>query len=188
MVDPYVAYVKNPPSSDVVSVRCRKLPESSPTKVQIGCSQLSLIAKNAWFCVIRKKNHQSEKLQLSQPASSSKASSLYSLEAVICIETSHYVSFVRARKEKPEGEFCWLFFDSMADRVEKSGVEQNVPIVRATSNIGTHLLKLDSLNPEQRYEYVVSHSYTKEEHFKRLVQDAYICVYKQKEMASPKPT
>ena len=135
------------------------------------------------------KNHQIEKLQLSKPAFSSKASSLYSLEAVICIETSHYVSFVRARKEKPEGEFCWLFFDSMADRVEKSGVEQNVPIVRATSNIGAHLLKLDSLNPEQRYEYVVSHSYTKEdEHFKRLVQDAYICVYKQKEMASPKPT
>ena len=157
-----------------------------------GDDQFSIITYCQWCFDLRhikKQNHQIEKLQLSKPASNSKASSLYSLEAVICIETSHYVSFVRAKKEKPEGEFFWLFFDSMADRVEKGGVEQNVPIVRATSNIDAHLSKLDSLNPEQRYEYVVSHSYTKEdEHFKRLVQDAYICVYKQKEMASPKPT
>ena len=130
-----------------------------------------------------KQNHQTEALQLFKPSSFSKSSSLYSLEAVICIETSQYVSFVRAKKEKTENEFCWLFFDSMADREENkaSATEYNVPLVKMASNIGDHLNKLDCQSPEQRYEYVTSHSYTKEhEHFKRLVQDAYICVYKRK--------
>ena len=39
-------------------------------------------------------------------------SDLYSLFAVTCIETSHYVSFV---KHGP-ADTDWLFFDSMADR------------------------------------------------------------------------
>ena len=131
-----------------------------------------------------KQNHQAEALQLTKPSYFPKSSSLYSLEAVICIETSHYVSFVRAKKEKPENEFCWLFFDSMADRKEgkASATEYNVPMVKVAANIGNHLNKLDCQSPEQRYEYVTSYSDTKEhEHFKRLVQDAYICVYKQKE-------
>ena len=136
------------------------------------------------LCHKTKQNHQTEVLQLSKPSYFSKSSSLYSLEAVICIETSHYVSFVRAKKERAEKEFCWLFFDSMADREENkaSAAEHNVPMVKMAANIGNHLNKLDCQSPEQRYEYVTSCSYTKEnEHFKRLVQDAYICVYKQKE-------
>ncbi|CAB3986441.1 Hypothetical predicted protein [Paramuricea clavata] len=37
------------------------------------------------------------------------------LFAVICIETSHYVTF--AKCEEPDGVVKWCFFDSMADRV-----------------------------------------------------------------------
>ncbi|OUC42308.1 hypothetical protein D917_03063, partial [Trichinella nativa] len=35
------------------------------------------------------------------------------LAAVLCIESSHYVSFVRVG-DRPESD--WIFFDSMADR------------------------------------------------------------------------
>lgn len=35
------------------------------------------------------------------------------LSAVVCIETSHYVSFVKCG---PGSEAPWCFFDSMADR------------------------------------------------------------------------
>ena len=41
------------------------------------------------------------------------------LIAVICIETSHYVTF--AKCEEPDGTVKWCFFDSMADRVGKDG-------------------------------------------------------------------
>ena len=41
------------------------------------------------------------------------------LFAVICIETSHYVTF--AKCEEPDGTVKWCFFDSMADRVGKDG-------------------------------------------------------------------
>ena len=39
------------------------------------------------------------------------------LFAVICIQTSHYVTF--AKCEEPGGEVKWCFFDSMADRIGK---------------------------------------------------------------------
>lgn len=49
------------------------------------------------------------------------------LFAVICIETSHYVSFVKCGKEL---RAPWVFLDSMADRVEDTdGTGNNIPIV-----------------------------------------------------------
>ena len=39
------------------------------------------------------------------------------LFAVICIETSHYVTF--AKCQQPDGEVKWCFFDSMSDRKGK---------------------------------------------------------------------
>jgi len=38
------------------------------------------------------------------------------LFAVVCIQTSHYVSFVKCGKGK---DASWVFFDSMADRMGK---------------------------------------------------------------------
>ena len=37
------------------------------------------------------------------------------LFAVVCINTSHYVSFARCGEAGPQDD--WVFFDSMADRV-----------------------------------------------------------------------
>ena len=45
------------------------------------------------------------------------------LTAVLCIETSHYVAFVKCRSQDQQGE--WLFFDSMSDRI----AEKNIPCV-----------------------------------------------------------
>jgi hypothetical protein len=46
------------------------------------------------------------------------------LFAVLCIETSHYVAFVKCHKADQQHK--WIFFDSMSDRLHN---EKNVPCV-----------------------------------------------------------
>ncbi|KAA0712940.1 Ubiquitin carboxyl-terminal hydrolase CYLD [Triplophysa tibetana] len=56
------------------------------------------------------------------------------LFAVLCIETSHYVSFVKYGPQATD----WIFFDSMADRVgEEEGY--NVPKVSPCPEVGQYL-------------------------------------------------
>ncbi|XP_029003150.1 ubiquitin carboxyl-terminal hydrolase CYLD [Betta splendens] len=56
------------------------------------------------------------------------------LFAVLCIETSHYVSFVKHGPAKDD----WIFFDSMADRQgERDGF--NIPEVHACPEVGMYL-------------------------------------------------
>ncbi|XP_037530377.1 ubiquitin carboxyl-terminal hydrolase CYLD [Nematolebias whitei] len=56
------------------------------------------------------------------------------LFAVLCIETSHYVSFVKHGPNKHD----WIFFDSMADRQgEIDGF--NIPEVQACPEVGVYL-------------------------------------------------
>ncbi|CAG7717370.1 unnamed protein product [Allacma fusca] len=81
------------------------------------------------------------------------------LVAVICIETSHFVSFVKCGTDRTSP---WAFFDSMADRVENiNGTGQNIPQVKLLPAFGVWLdqlerdqenLKssLDTLTPEMR--------------------------------------
>ncbi|XP_053203646.1 ubiquitin carboxyl-terminal hydrolase CYLD-like [Panonychus citri] len=90
------------------------------------------------------------------------------LFAVLCIETSHYVAFVKCGSG-PDAPWC--FFDSMADRNgEQDGY--NIPEVTPFQNLrwwlsdeGTALLlttKDDKLLPEMT---------------RRLLCDAYMCMY-----------
>ncbi|XP_046999360.1 uncharacterized protein LOC124615480 isoform X1 [Schistocerca americana] len=90
------------------------------------------------------------------------------LFAVVCIETSHYVAFVKCGSGS---EAPWCFFDSMADRKgEQNGY--NIPemvlcpkLPYWLSDEGTRSLqeiKDDRLLPE---------------HAKRLLCDAYMCMY-----------
>ncbi|CAF3354096.1 unnamed protein product [Rotaria sp. Silwood1] len=46
------------------------------------------------------------------------------LFAVLCIETSHYVAFVKFKQQNQRHE--WMFFDSMSDRIHN---EKNIPLV-----------------------------------------------------------
>uniref|UniRef100_A0AAR2KIU1 ubiquitinyl hydrolase 1 n=1 Tax=Pygocentrus nattereri TaxID=42514 RepID=A0AAR2KIU1_PYGNA len=88
-----------------------------------------------------------------------------SLFAVTCIETSHYVSFVKHGPLLTD----WLFFDSMADR---EGGENgfNVPQVRACPEVGRYL----SLSQEELSRL---DSTSLKEPVRRLLCDAYMCLY-----------
>lgn len=52
------------------------------------------------------------------------------LFAVLCIETCHYVAFVKCQDRNIQ-KSTWLFFDSMSDRIHD---EQNIPIVAEVPN------------------------------------------------------
>ncbi|XP_010007865.1 PREDICTED: ubiquitin carboxyl-terminal hydrolase CYLD-like [Nestor notabilis] len=93
------------------------------------------------------------------------------LFAVLCIETSHYVSFV---KYGPENDH-WMFFDSMADR---HGGENgfNIPTVTLCPEVAKYLdLPLAGLALEQPRDM--------EGVAKRLFCDAYMYMYQSKKMA-----
>ncbi|XP_034615488.1 ubiquitin carboxyl-terminal hydrolase CYLD-like [Trachemys scripta elegans] len=93
------------------------------------------------------------------------------LFAVLCIETSHYVSFVKYGPEKEN----WLFFDSMADRHgDENGF--NIPIVTLCPEVAKYLqLPVAALAMEQSRDM--------EGVAKRLFCDAYMYMYQSKKMA-----
>jgi ubiquitin thioesterase CYLD len=97
------------------------------------------------------------------------------LIAILCIETSHYVCFVKCGSG-PDAPWC--FFDSMADRKgEQNGY--NIPEVLLfdefafwTSDNGISYLlnhKDDKLLPEMA---------------RRLICDAYLCFYQYNELTT----
>uniref|UniRef100_A0A1I8PG62 ubiquitinyl hydrolase 1 n=1 Tax=Stomoxys calcitrans TaxID=35570 RepID=A0A1I8PG62_STOCA len=91
------------------------------------------------------------------------------LFAVVCIETSHYVTFVKAGSG-PDAPWC--FFDSMADRKgEQNGY--NIPemitvpdLPQWLSEEGSRIVNETSANDKMLPE-----------HAKRLFCDAYMCMY-----------
>ncbi|KAG7221479.1 hypothetical protein INR49_002454 [Caranx melampygus] len=94
-----------------------------------------------------------------------------SLFAVTCIETSHYVSFVKHGPLPTD----WLFFDSMADR---EGGENgfNVPRVKACPEVGRYL----SLSEEELSRVDAG---SLQEATRRLLCDAYMCLYHSPELS-----
>ncbi|XP_041946493.1 ubiquitin carboxyl-terminal hydrolase CYLD isoform X2 [Alosa sapidissima] len=90
------------------------------------------------------------------------------LFAVLCIQTSHYVSFV---KYGPEPQ-SWMFFDSMADRSGDDHTGYNIPEVRACPEVGDFLSQseedLACINLSQTSGLV-----------RRLLCDSFMCLYQQ---------
>ncbi|TMS19367.1 Ubiquitin carboxyl-terminal hydrolase CYLD [Larimichthys crocea] len=88
------------------------------------------------------------------------------LFAVLCIHTSHYVSFV---KYSPDPH-SWLFFDSMADRCGDDQHGYNIPEVRVCPELGDFLSQpeeeLAHANPSQAPELL-----------HRLLCDSYMFLY-----------
>ena len=93
------------------------------------------------------------------------------LFAVVCIETSHYVSFVRCG-DSPRAPWC--FFDSMADRKgEQNGY--NIPELTAAAEIDK--LMSEGLTPEEhRINLIRGLCYTPRK-VRTLVSDAYMYFY-----------
>ena len=93
------------------------------------------------------------------------------LVSVLCIETSHYVSFNRVG---PMGSEQWVLFDSMADR--EGGAEgYNIPEVTLCPEIAKWLSPeevelLKTVIEEKRID-------TLPRYLQRLLNDCYICFY-----------
>ncbi|KAM4588049.1 ubiquitin carboxyl-terminal hydrolase CYLD [Odontesthes bonariensis] len=98
------------------------------------------------------------------------------LFAVLCIKTSHYVSFV---KYGPSPH-SWLFFDSMADRSGDDQSGYNIPEIHACPEVGDYLCQpeedLAQANPFQAPELV-----------RRLLCDSYMFLYQNPATALSKP-
>ncbi|XP_041862561.1 ubiquitin carboxyl-terminal hydrolase CYLD [Melanotaenia boesemani] len=93
------------------------------------------------------------------------------LFAVLCIETSHYVSFVKYGPNNQD----WIFFDSMADREgESDGF--NIPEVRACPEVGTYL----EMSPAELVSQVPRDM---KGVAKRLFCDAYMYLYQSTSMS-----
>ncbi|XP_039609686.1 ubiquitin carboxyl-terminal hydrolase CYLD [Polypterus senegalus] len=129
-------------------------------------------------CHPRRKDHHPTKIQLPQGLQNGCDAQRYrvhrevlELFAVLCIETSHYVSFVKYGPQNQQ----WMFFDSMADRHgDKDGY--NIPTVIQCPEVAKYLdMPLNELarqNPRDM-EGVA----------KRLFCDAYMFLYQSKRMA-----
>ncbi|XP_056134423.1 ubiquitin carboxyl-terminal hydrolase CYLD [Lampris incognitus] len=93
------------------------------------------------------------------------------LFAVLCIETSHYVAFVKYGA----ADSAWLFFDSMADR---DGGQNgfNIPQVSPCPEVGAYLKmtpeELHALDPKSIQGQA-----------RRLLCDAYMCMYQSSTMS-----
>uniref|UniRef100_A0A3B3C7F4 Ubiquitin carboxyl-terminal hydrolase CYLD n=1 Tax=Oryzias melastigma TaxID=30732 RepID=A0A3B3C7F4_ORYME len=91
------------------------------------------------------------------------------LYAVLCIETSHYVSFVKYGPNSHD----WIFFDSMADRQEMDGF--NIPEVHLCPEVGTYL----EMSPAELANQVPRDM---KGVAKRLFCDAYMYLYQSTSM------
>ncbi|CAB3402032.1 unnamed protein product [Caenorhabditis bovis] len=104
------------------------------------------------------------------------------LTAVLCIETSHYVAFVRTSTGQ------WVFFDSMADR-EGLSDGFNVPVVQECADMSYIL----SMGGWQRLKEADETGQIKAMFSKdsidplvsRLLSDSYICFYEDSSLSNP---
>ncbi|XP_071482472.1 uncharacterized protein, partial [Diadema antillarum] len=89
------------------------------------------------------------------------------LFAVVCIQTSHYVAFVRAEPQSDQ----WVFFDSMADRDASHTPGFNIPII-------THLPGFEKQVQDEARIKGTPDDKKLPEHLRRLLADSYICFYR----------
>ncbi|XP_014256618.1 ubiquitin carboxyl-terminal hydrolase CYLD isoform X2 [Cimex lectularius] len=95
------------------------------------------------------------------------------LFAVVCIETSHYVTFVKCGDGS---DAPWCFFDSMADRKgEQNGY--NIPEVVPCPDLPQWLSEKGAQALQQ-----IKDDRQLPEHAKRLLCDAYMCMYQSTEV------
>uniref|UniRef100_A0A3B5L2D7 ubiquitinyl hydrolase 1 n=1 Tax=Xiphophorus couchianus TaxID=32473 RepID=A0A3B5L2D7_9TELE len=93
------------------------------------------------------------------------------LFAVLCIETSHYVSFVKHGPNTRD----WIFFDSMADREGGQRDGFNIPEVQACPEVGMYL----EMSPAELANQVPRDM---KGVAKRLFCDAYMYLYRSTSM------
>ncbi|XP_073536184.1 ubiquitin carboxyl-terminal hydrolase CYLD-like [Phyllobates terribilis] len=139
-----------------------------------GLKQYCLVCSKQVHSHHKRKDHRPVPLKI--PESFLKTSTKIPREtlelfAVLSIETSHYVSFVKYGAEKGS----WMFFDSMADRFGSEN-GYNIPRVTLCPEVATYLAAplpdLMKQNPREMKGVA-----------KRLFCDAYMYMYQSKRMA-----
>ena len=98
------------------------------------------LCESCWHSVHKhpKRNNHQQRIPIKSLNSKNNAMSehvLLELFAVVCIEKSHYVSFVKCGTDEDEK---WLFFDSMADRIGGEN-GHNIPEVTMLDNLKYYL-------------------------------------------------
>nr|XP_057921103.1 ubiquitin carboxyl-terminal hydrolase CYLD [Doryrhamphus excisus] len=88
------------------------------------------------------------------------------LFAVLCIHTSHYVSFVKFGSDP----HSWLFFDSMADRYGDDQRGFNIPEIRSCPELGNFLSQSEEEQARTDPSYAP-------ELVRRLLCDSYMFLY-----------
>ncbi|XP_062251587.1 ubiquitin carboxyl-terminal hydrolase CYLD [Platichthys flesus] len=157
--------------AEVQCTDCFKDPVFSQTGFKVFCRTCS----SQVHCHPQRQSHQPSALEVPKgflgrlPPKALTRDKL-ELFAVLCIETSHYVSFI---KHGPSSE-DWIFFDSMADREgETDGF--NIPEVRSCPEVGTYL----EMSPTELARQVPRDM---KGVAKRLFCDAYMYLYQSTSM------
>ncbi|XP_038659534.1 ubiquitin carboxyl-terminal hydrolase CYLD isoform X1 [Scyliorhinus canicula] len=151
--------------AEIECAQCLLDPTLNPGAIKQYC----YVCNNQVHSHKERKDHQFRKFPYPRDVSVQSPFPRHKMElfAVLCIETSHYVSFV---KYGP-GKDSWLFFDSMADRIG----EENIPEITDCPQIGDYLLmsedKLAYTDLKQLDGFA-----------KRLFCDAYMCMYQSPRM------
>ncbi|GAB6021361.1 hypothetical protein CHUAL_003969 [Chamberlinius hualienensis] len=117
-----------------------------------------------------RKHHKPSKIEQNQQKSVPKHNYQMELYAVICIETSHFVTFLKC-EEGFKAE--WGFSDSMADREgdDVSGI--NIPEVRQLNED-----KLSYWLSDEGYSSLKRKNKEPPRLVKRLLKDVYMCMYR----------
>jgi len=141
------------------------------------CGFVSDESNNGHFCAdCCNKIHRHSKRKHHKPTTipghqvASRQQEKMELFAVICIQTSHYVSFVRCGLTE---QAPWVFYDSMADRKGLTN-GYNIPWVKPCEN-----LPLWFTSP---LEDPLPNTTEQDRLKKRFFEDAYICLYLNKDM------
>ncbi|BES88977.1 CAP-Gly domain [Nesidiocoris tenuis] len=159
---------------NLATVECRECFDNGPS--EIGLQNISFCRtclKTAHNHENRRSHTQFRKLSVPQEFQALKehcaVPRLYmQLFAVVCIETSHYVTFVKCGFG---ADAPWCFFDSMADRKgEQNGY--NIPEVVPCPDLPRWLSDRGAADLQQ-----VTDDRQLPEHAKRLLCDAYMCMY-----------
>ncbi|XP_044315585.1 ubiquitin carboxyl-terminal hydrolase CYLD isoform X2 [Drosophila rhopaloa] len=153
---------------------CRECFASLQTGSGLECTAFCPKCLETFHSHIKRTNHVSKKIfspkEFRIMAEHMVVPRLYmELFAVVCIETSHYVAFVKSGSG-PDAPWC--FFDSMADRKgEQNGY--NIPEITCVPEL-THWLSDEgarSINETSTNDKELP------EHAKRIFCDAYMCLY-----------
>ena len=100
------------------------------------------------------------------------------LFAIICIEISHYVCFVKTDDFSEEHSPSWVFFNSMADRQGFADLSHNIPQVVKCPEVTQWFEEFGEHTPWQVVTAMDTGSGHSTNRIKRMLTDSSLCLYR----------